>query len=68
MLSGLWLVRAVVCISALISTEQASGWNFFIYEALTVPFEIAALNILLGFWRDDIPPTAVCLTAIALYT
>lgn len=44
-----------------------AGWNFFVYEAITVAFEIAALNLLLSFWRDDIPPLAVCLCVIAVY-
>ena len=36
------------------------GWNFFIYEALLIPFEITAINLVLTFWRDDIPVAAVC--------
>lgn len=44
-----------------------AGWNFFIYMALTVPFEISAVNVLLGYWRDDIPVVAVCLACIAAY-
>jgi amino acid transporter len=44
-----------------------AGWNFFFYEALLIPFEITALNIVLSFWRDDIPVWAVCLAAIVLY-
>ncbi|KAL4885651.1 amino acid permease/ SLC12A domain-containing protein [Aspergillus karnatakaensis] len=36
-----------------------AGWNFFIFAALTIPFEISAVNVLLGFWRDDIPSWAV---------
>lgn len=43
------------------------GWNFFVYEAITVAFEIAALTLLLQFWRDDIPALAVCLPSIAVY-
>ncbi|KAK4238812.1 amino acid permease-domain-containing protein [Achaetomium macrosporum] len=43
------------------------GWNFFLYEALMVPFEIAALNVVLKFWRDDIPAAAVVAVCIALY-
>ncbi|KAH7218086.1 amino acid permease/ SLC12A domain-containing protein [Fusarium oxysporum] len=35
------------------------GWNFFLYEALRVPFEVPALNVVLKFWRDDIPVAAV---------
>ncbi|KAH7128166.1 amino acid permease/ SLC12A domain-containing protein [Dendryphion nanum] len=45
----------------------AAGWNFFLYEALLIPFEITALNIVLGFWRDDIPVAAVCAVVIVLY-
>ena len=44
-----------------------AGWNFFFYEALLIPFEITALNIVLGFWRDDIPVWAVCIAVIILY-
>ncbi|KAF2771865.1 AAT family amino acid transporter [Teratosphaeria nubilosa] len=44
-----------------------AGWNFFIYEALLIPFEITALNSVLTFWRDDIPVWAVCLACIVLY-
>lgn len=42
-----------------------AGCNFFIYMALTVPFEISAVNVLLEFWRHDIPLVAVCLACIA---
>lgn len=44
-----------------------AGWNFFLYEAILIPFEITALCLVLGFWRDDIPVWAVCLACIALY-
>ncbi|KAF2193171.1 histidine permease [Zopfia rhizophila CBS 207.26] len=43
------------------------GWNFFFYEALLIPFEITALNLVLSFWRDDIPTAAVCAACIVLY-
>lgn len=43
------------------------GWNFFIYEALLIPFEITAINLVLTFWRDDIPVAAVCVACIVLY-
>lgn len=36
-----------------------AGWNFFIYEALLIPFEITALSTVLAFWSDDIPPWAI---------
>lgn len=44
-----------------------AGWNFFFYEALLIPFEITALNLVLTFWRDDIPTAAVCAACIVLY-
>lgn len=44
-----------------------AGWNFFLYEALLIPFEITALNIVLRYWRDDIPVAAVCAAVIVLY-
>lgn len=44
-----------------------TGWNFFLYEATLIPFEISALNLVLTFWRDDIPVAAVCAGCIALY-
>jgi amino acid transporter len=43
------------------------GWNFFIYEALMIPFEITAITLILNYWRDDIPVAAVCATCIVLY-
>lgn len=44
-----------------------AGWNFFLYEAILIPFEITALTLVLQFWRDDIPVWAVCLVCIVLY-
>ncbi|KAL4921998.1 amino acid permease/ SLC12A domain-containing protein [Aspergillus aurantiobrunneus] len=45
-----------------------AGWNFFLYEALTIPFEITALTMTLSFWRDDIPAGAVCAACIVSYS
>lgn len=44
-----------------------AGWNFFLYEALLIPFEITALSVVLNYWRDDIPSAAVIAAVIALY-
>lgn len=44
-----------------------SGWNFYLYEAAMIPFEISAINLILTFWRDDIPVAAVCAGCIVLY-
>lgn len=44
-----------------------AGWNFFLYEVLLIPFEITALNLVLTFWRDDIPVEAVVAACIVIY-
>ncbi|KAJ5085138.1 hypothetical protein N7532_009909 [Penicillium argentinense] len=44
-----------------------AGWNFFLYEVLLIPFEISALNLVLTFWRDDIPVEAVVAACIVIY-
>ncbi|KAF3763287.1 hypothetical protein M406DRAFT_261482 [Cryphonectria parasitica EP155] len=44
-----------------------SGWNFYLYEAAMIPFEISAINLILTFWRDDIPVAAVCAACVVLY-
>ncbi|KAF2439876.1 AAT family amino acid transporter [Karstenula rhodostoma CBS 690.94] len=44
-----------------------AGWNFFLYEAVLIPFEISALNLVLTYWRDDIPVAAVVAGCIVLY-
>lgn len=44
-----------------------AGWNFFLYEALLIPFEISALTLVLSYWRDDIPVAAVVAACIVLY-
>lgn len=45
-----------------------AGWNFFLYEALLIPFEITALCQVLEFWRHDIPQVAVIIVMIVLYS
>lgn len=48
-----------------------AGWNFFLYEALLIPFEITAFSLVASYWSDKIPdpgPTAgICLGIILLY-
>jgi amino acid transporter len=44
-----------------------AGWNFFLYEAILIPFEITALSIVLQYWRDGIPSAAVTAVTIATY-
>lgn len=28
----------------------AAGWNFFVFEAALVPFEITACNVIIHYW------------------
>ncbi|OQO13216.1 hypothetical protein B0A48_01444 [Cryoendolithus antarcticus] len=44
-----------------------AGWNFFIYEALLIPFEITALTTVLGYWSDHIPAYSIPIACIVLY-
>ncbi|KAM5341567.1 hypothetical protein ACJ41O_014598 [Fusarium nematophilum] len=49
----------------------AAGWNFFLYEALVIPFEITALNIVMSFWNENIvspgPTGGICAAVIIAY-
>lgn len=47
------------------------GWNFFIYEALLIPFEITALNLVISFWNERVkdpgPTAGICAAVIICY-
>ena len=45
----------------------AAGWNFFVFEAALVPFEIVACNLILQFWTNAIPTAAVIVVVAILY-
>ena len=45
----------------------AAGWNFFIFEAALVPFEIVACNVIIGFWSDIVPTGAIIAIVLVLY-
>ncbi|KAF8212010.1 amino acid permease/ SLC12A domain-containing protein [Mycena galopus ATCC 62051] len=36
-----------------------AGINFFVFEAMLIPFEVVAFNLVLQFWTDKIPVAAV---------
>jgi yeast amino acid transporter len=42
-------------------------WNFFLYEAAAVPYEISAFSLVLTFWTDKVPIVTVCIGCIVLY-
>ncbi|OTB02636.1 hypothetical protein M426DRAFT_13421 [Hypoxylon sp. CI-4A] len=45
----------------------AAGWNFFIFEAMLVPFELTACNLIIHFWSDIVPVGAIIAIVIVLY-
>jgi amino acid transporter len=46
----------------------AAGWNFFIFEAALVPFEVTACNVIIHFWSDAVPAGGVIAIVLVLYT
>ncbi|KAJ5502069.1 Amino acid/polyamine transporter I [Penicillium fimorum] len=45
----------------------AAGYNFFIFEAALVPFEIVAVSLIIRYWTDVIPIAAMNVIVIVLY-
>ncbi|KAI8958250.1 amino acid permease/ SLC12A domain-containing protein [Daldinia sp. FL1419] len=45
----------------------AAGWNFFVFEAMLVPFEVTACNVVIHFWSDIVPAGAIIAIVIVLY-
>ncbi|RFU26326.1 hypothetical protein B7463_g10019, partial [Scytalidium lignicola] len=43
------------------------GWNFFLYEAFLIPWEISALTLILTYWWDNVPFAAVVAICIFFY-
>ncbi|KAI4859543.1 amino acid permease/ SLC12A domain-containing protein [Hypoxylon rubiginosum] len=45
----------------------AAGWNFFIFEAALVPFEVTACNVVIHYWSDIVPAGAIIAIVLVLY-
>ena len=45
----------------------AAGYNFFIFEAMLVPFEVVACNLIIQFWSDAVPAGGIIAIALVLY-
>ncbi|KAF7556809.1 hypothetical protein G7Z17_g1144 [Cylindrodendrum hubeiense] len=45
----------------------AAGWNFFVFEAVLVPFEVTACNLIIHFWSDAVPVGGIIAIIIVLY-
>lgn len=41
--------------------------NFFLFEAIMVPFEITACNLIIHYWSEVVPTGAIIAIAICLY-
>ena len=45
----------------------AAGYNFFVFEAALVPFEIVACNVIIHYWSNIVPAGGVIAIVIFLY-
>jgi len=45
----------------------AAGYNFFVFEAMLVPFEIVACNVIIHFWSEAVPAGGIIAIVIVLY-
>ncbi|KAI9819851.1 MAG: hypothetical protein M1827_006420 [Pycnora praestabilis] len=45
----------------------AAGYNFFVFEAFLVPFEIVACNVIIHYWSDAVPAGGIIAIVIVLY-
>ncbi|KAK3374384.1 putative carnitine transport protein [Lasiosphaeria ovina] len=45
----------------------ATGWNFFVFEAAMVPFEITACNVIIHYWSDAVPVGAIIAIIIIMF-
>jgi amino acid transporter len=45
----------------------AAGWNFFVFEAMLVPFEITACNVIIHYWSDAVPAGGIIAICLVLY-
>ncbi|CAN8103058.1 unnamed protein product [Discula destructiva] len=45
----------------------AVGWNFFVFEAALVPFEVTACNVIIHYWSDIVPAGGIIAIVIVLY-
>ncbi|MCJ1273697.1 hypothetical protein MMC21_001490 [Puttea exsequens] len=45
----------------------AAGYNFFVFEAMLVPFEIVACTLIINYWSDAVPAGGIIAIVIVLY-
>ncbi|VVT51259.1 uncharacterized protein SAPINGB_P003037 [Magnusiomyces paraingens] len=47
--------------------EVMCGWNFFLFEAIMIPFELTAVNVLIHYWREDYSPAIPMVLQLVIY-
>lgn len=45
----------------------AAGYNFFVLEAMLVPFEIVACNLIIHYWSDIVPTGGMVAMILVIY-
>ncbi|KAL6718024.1 general amino acid permease agp2 [Lecanora helva] len=45
----------------------AAGYNFFVFEAMLVPFEVVACNIIITYWSNAVPVSGIIAIVTVLY-
>lgn len=45
----------------------AAGYNFFIFEAALVPFEIVACNVIIHYWSEAVPAGGIIAIVLVMY-
>lgn len=45
----------------------AAGYNFFVFQAALVPFEVTACNVIIKFWSDIVPAGGIIAIVLILY-
>ncbi|PWY93806.1 general amino acid permease AGP2 [Aspergillus sclerotioniger CBS 115572] len=46
----------------------AAGYNFFIFEAALVPFEVTACNLIINYWSDAVPVAGIIVIVLVLFS
>ncbi|KAK2741075.1 hypothetical protein FQN55_008479 [Onygenales sp. PD_40] len=45
----------------------AAGYNFFVFEAALVPFEVVACNVIIHYWSDVVPAAGIIAIVLVSY-
>lgn len=45
----------------------AAGWNFFIFEATLIPFEVVACNLIISYWTSSIHVGIIIAIILVIY-